>query len=489
MKPIDLRSDTVTRPTAPMRKAMAEAEVGDDVYGEDPTVNRLEARAAEILGMEAALFVPSGTMGNAIAIRILTRRGDEVLVERRSHVVRYELSGMSVLSGVMPRMADAPGGHLTPEHVRAAVAPRAYYKSDVSLVVLENTHNLGGGTVQRVEEVQAVVAAARECGFRVHLDGARIWNAAVALGVPPAALVAGRGHRHGLPLQGPVRPGRLDPRLLARAHRGGAGGRASCSAAGCARPAFSPPPGSWPSTPWSRASPTTTRTRGSWRRRSAGERACGFAPVETNIVVATLEGRTAPDVVAALRERGRPRERHGRAHPARRDPPRRLARGLRPGGGRDRAGPRLRRRVPRLADRRDPAWPCTVALAAAAVLVLPAAPAAAPPVTAAVARAARADGPVKLGRPPRRGGLGQRSADRPARPSGARGGRAAQRGDRGAGSPRRRQPLLRDPLVRPGPARPSRPRSSAATPTSKGTTTSWSSSTPSSTTATASSSR
>ena len=277
MKPIDLRSDTVTRPTAPMRKAMAEAEVGDDVYGEDPTVNRLEARAAEILGMEAALFVPSGTMGNAIAIRILTRRGDEVLVERRSHVVRYELSGMSVLSGVMPRMADAPGGHLTPEHVRAAVAPRAYYKSDVSLVVLENTHNLGGGTVQRVEEVQAVVAAARECGFRVHVDGARIWNAAVALGVAARGARRGRGHRHGLPVQGPVRPGRLDPRLLARAHRGGAARRASSSAAGCARPASSRPPGSWPSTPWSRASPTTTRTRGSWRRRSAGERACRSA--------------------------------------------------------------------------------------------------------------------------------------------------------------------------------------------------------------------
>ena len=170
---------------------MAEAEVGDDVYGEDPTVSRLEARAAELLGMEAALFVPSGTMGNAIAIRILTQRGDEVLAERRSHVVRYELSGMSVLSGVMPRMVDAPGGHLTPDHVRAAVAPRAYYKSDVSLVVLENTHNLGGGTVQGVEEMQAVVAAARECGFRVHVDGARIWNAAVALGVPPSALVKG----------------------------------------------------------------------------------------------------------------------------------------------------------------------------------------------------------------------------------------------------------------------------------------------------------
>src|SRR5512139_1773169 len=156
MQPIDLRSDTVTRPTPEMRRAMAEAEVGDDVYGEDATVRRLEARAAELLGMEAALFVPSGTMGNAIAIRVLTQRGDEVLAERRSHVVKYELSGMSVLSGVMPRMVDAPGGHLTPEHVRAAVAPKAYYKSDVSLVVVENTHNLGGGTVQRVEDARAV---------------------------------------------------------------------------------------------------------------------------------------------------------------------------------------------------------------------------------------------------------------------------------------------------------------------------------------------
>src|SRR5512147_1430336 len=120
---IDLRSDTVTKPTPEMRKAMAEAEVGDDVYGEDPTVNRLEQKAAQMLGMEAALFVPSGTMGNAIAIRILTARGDEVLVERRSHVVRFELSSMSVISGVMPRMVDAAGGHLTPAHVRSAVAP------------------------------------------------------------------------------------------------------------------------------------------------------------------------------------------------------------------------------------------------------------------------------------------------------------------------------------------------------------------------------
>jgi threonine aldolase len=185
MTPIDLRSDTVTRPTPAMRQAMAEAEVGDDVFGEDPTVARLETRVAELLGFEAALFVPSGTMGNAIAIRVLTERGDEVLVERRSHVVRYELSAMSVLSGVMPRMVDAADGHLSPEDVRAAVAPPAYYKSDVTLAVLENTHNLAGGTVLGAAETRAVIAAAREAGFGVHLDGARIWNAAVALGVSP----------------------------------------------------------------------------------------------------------------------------------------------------------------------------------------------------------------------------------------------------------------------------------------------------------------
>ena len=303
MTPIDLRSDTVTRPTAPMRKAMAEAEVGDDVYGEDPTVNRLEARAAEILGMEAALFVPSGTMGNAIAIRILTRRGDEVLVESRSHVVRYELSGMSVLSGVMPRMADAPGGHLTPEHVRAAVAPRAYYKSDVSLVVLENTHNLGGGTVQRVEEVQAVVAAARESGFRVHVDGARIWNAAVALGVPPKALVKGVDTVMACLSKGLCAPvgsilaasrERIEEARGARKLLGGGMRQAGILAAAglvaldtlVARLADDH---------------ANARVLADALGRGKGVR---VAPVETNIVVAGLEGRTAPDVVASLRERG-----------------------------------------------------------------------------------------------------------------------------------------------------------------------------------------
>ena len=303
MKPVDLRSDTVTLPTPEMRKAMAEAEVGDDVYGEDPTVNRLEARAAEMLGMEAALFVPSGTMGNAIAIRILTQRGDEVLAERRSHVVRYELSGMSVLSGVMPRMVDAPGGHLSPEHVRAAVAPRAYYKSDVSLVVLENTHNLGGGTVQKVEEVRAVVQAARECGFRVHVDGARIWNAAVALGVPPSTLVRGADTVMACFSKGLCAPvgsvlassrERIEEARRARKLLGG-GMRQAGVLAAAALVALD--------TLVTRLAEDHASARLLAQALGRGK-GVTVAPVETNIVVATLEGRSAPDVVAALRAAG-----------------------------------------------------------------------------------------------------------------------------------------------------------------------------------------
>jgi threonine aldolase len=303
MKTIDLRSDTVTRPTPEMRRAMADAEVGDDVYGEDPTVARLERRAAELLGMEAALFVPSGTMGNAIAIRILTRRGDEVLVERRSHVVRYELSGMSVLSGVMPRVVDAPRGQLTAADVRAAVGPRAYYKSDVSLVVLENTHNLAGGTVQTAAETAAVVAAAHEAGLRVHLDGARLWNAAVALGEAPSALVAGADTVMTCLSKGLCAPvGSLlassrewidEGRRVRKLLGGGMRQAGVLAAAGMVA--------------LDTLVPRLAEDHA--HARILGEAlACGrevrVAPVETNIVVATLEERSATDVAAALRERG-----------------------------------------------------------------------------------------------------------------------------------------------------------------------------------------
>ncbi len=303
MRPIDLRSDTVTQPTPEMRRAMAEAEVGDDVYGEDPTVNRLEARAAQLLGMEAALFVPSGTMGNAIAIRLLTRRGDEVLAERRSHVCRYELAGMSQLSGVMPRMVDAPSGHLTAGHVRAAVAPRRYYASDVTLVVLENTHNLGGGTVQGLAEHRAVVAAAKECGFAVHLDGARLWNAAVALGIAPAQLVAGADTVMTCLSKGLCAPagsllastrGRIDEARRVRKLLGGGMRQAGVlAAAGLVALETL--------VPRLAEDHANARVLGEALGRCRGVR---LAPVETNMAVAVLEGQGAPDAADALRARG-----------------------------------------------------------------------------------------------------------------------------------------------------------------------------------------
>ncbi len=303
MQPIDLRSDTVTRPTPRMRQAMAEAEVGDDVFGEDPTVRRLEARVAELLGFEAALFVPSGTMGNAVAIRILTERGDEVLVERRSHVVRYELSAMSVLSGVMPRMVDAPDGHLRPEHVRDAVAPRAYYKSDVSLVVLENTHNLAGGTVLGPGETREVIGAAREAGFRVHVDGARIWNAAAALEVPVSTLVAGAdtvmtclSKGLGCPVGSLVASSgeRIEQARRARKLLGG-GMRQAGVLAAAGLVALDE------ALPRLAEDHAHARRLGEALARGHGIR---VTPPRTNIVLATLEDGTAPEVAAALSAEG-----------------------------------------------------------------------------------------------------------------------------------------------------------------------------------------
>jgi len=189
--PIDLRSDTVTQPTRAMREAMARAPVGDDFYGEDPTVNELQTRAARMLGFEAALFVPSGVMANEIAIRVLTRPGDEVLVESGSHVVQHELAGMAQISGVSPCPVPGEEGRLTPDGIGAVVRPRAFFRSDLTLAVLENTHNLAGGTCYSEEQHRSAVAACREAGLSVHVDGARIWNAAVALGVEPRSLLAG----------------------------------------------------------------------------------------------------------------------------------------------------------------------------------------------------------------------------------------------------------------------------------------------------------
>src|SRR6202158_4511153 len=185
---VDLRSDTVTRPTAEMRRAMAEAEVGDDVYGEDPTVNRLEKRAAEIFEKEAALFVPTGCMGNLIAIKVWTHHGNEVICEERSHVNLYELASMSAIAGCMPRAVRGEDGILTWKQVEAGIRPKIYYDSQTALICLENTVNMWGGTVYPTAVVEEICEHAHARGLKVHLDGARIFNAATALGESVASM-------------------------------------------------------------------------------------------------------------------------------------------------------------------------------------------------------------------------------------------------------------------------------------------------------------
>ena len=188
---IDLRSDTVTRPTAAMRAAMAAAEVGDDVYGEDPTINRLEARAAEMFGREASLFVPTGSMGNLIAARLHTQHGQEIVCEARAHILDWEMASMSAYCGCMPRTVAAERGILTWELIRPALSPKIYYRAQTGLIWLENSHNIAGGTVTPVEVFEEIWAGAKAAGLPVHLDGARVFNAATALGVEVARLTQG----------------------------------------------------------------------------------------------------------------------------------------------------------------------------------------------------------------------------------------------------------------------------------------------------------
>jgi threonine aldolase len=179
---IDLRSDTVTKPTAAMRRAMAEAEVGDDVYGEDPTVNRLQERVAELFEKEAALFVPTGSMGNQIAVKLHTRPGTEVVLEERSHILNYEMGAAAVFSGVTCRTVRGEGGLPTWDLIAPAIHKDApYYVTPTSLVALENTHNMAGGAVLPRDVSEDICARAHALGLPVHLDGARIFNAAAAL--------------------------------------------------------------------------------------------------------------------------------------------------------------------------------------------------------------------------------------------------------------------------------------------------------------------
>jgi threonine aldolase len=181
-KLIDLRSDTVTKPSPAMRRAMAEAEVGDDVYLEDPTVNRLQARAAEIFGREAALFVPSGSMGNLVCIMAQATRGQEVICEAAGHVYNYEMASMSALGGVLPRVIPTTDGIMSWEQISPAIREKAYYRPQTALVALENSHNMAGGTVYPSRVAHEICDKAHDAGLRVHLDGARVFNAAVYLG-------------------------------------------------------------------------------------------------------------------------------------------------------------------------------------------------------------------------------------------------------------------------------------------------------------------
>ena len=183
---IDLRSDTVTRPTAAMRRAMAEAEVGDDVYGEDPTVNRLEAAAARLFQREAALFVPTGTMGNQIAIKVHTRPGQEIICEERAHILDWEMGMPAFFSGCILRTVRGEDGILTWNEIKRKIPTYSYARAQTGLIELENTHNMAGGTVTPVEIMEEVCDAAHERGIPVHLDGARVFNAAVALDLPVA---------------------------------------------------------------------------------------------------------------------------------------------------------------------------------------------------------------------------------------------------------------------------------------------------------------
>jgi threonine aldolase len=186
---IDLRSDTVTKPSHRMRAAMAAAEVGDDVYREDPTVNRLEERAAQIFGKQAALFVPTGSMGNTIAIKLHTNHGEEVICESRAHVLDWELSMMAWFAGCLARPVVGDGGRLSWSSITPHIRKKGPHNAPTSLITLENTHNMAGGTVYEQAAIDEICAHAHDRGIKVHIDGARIFNAAVASGSTVARIV------------------------------------------------------------------------------------------------------------------------------------------------------------------------------------------------------------------------------------------------------------------------------------------------------------
>ncbi len=186
---IDLRSDTVTKPSDEMKKAMFMAEVGDDVYGEDPTVNELQEFTADLLGKEAALYVPSGTMSNQIGIKINTKDGDEIIAESEAHIYYYETAAPSLISRVQFRLIDSDRGEMNPDKVRSAIRPDVYFYPKTSMICVENTHNRHGGSIISLENIKQLKLIADEYKMAFHLDGARLWNASAASGISEADFV------------------------------------------------------------------------------------------------------------------------------------------------------------------------------------------------------------------------------------------------------------------------------------------------------------
>lgn len=304
MKVIDLRSDTVTRPSPGMREAMARAEVGDDVYGEDPTVNLLQERVADLLGKEAALFVASGTMANQAALGALTRPGDEIICDEGAHPVNFEGGALAALWGVQVRTLRSPRGILDPAEVEAAVRRASEHFPRTRVVEIENTHNRGGGAVYPIERVRALADVARRHGLQVYLDGARLLNAQVASGIPARDYAAqatlasiclskGLGAPAGSAIAGPRDLVREAHRLRKRL---GGGWRQAGILAAAGLYALD------------HNIPRLAEDHENARRLGAALAAVpGVAlayPVDTNLVFASFAGRSAADLAARLGEVG-----------------------------------------------------------------------------------------------------------------------------------------------------------------------------------------
>jgi len=302
MTVVDLRSDTVSRPTPAMRRAMADADVGDDVYGEDPTVRDLEQETAALLGKEAALFVPSGTMSNQIGLSLLAGRGTRVVVESGSHIVKYEAGAAAALWGITLHPVPGDRGRISPEQIDAAVSPEDVHVAPVRAVVAENTHNRAGGAPWPRETLDAFTGRAAERGLSVHVDGARLWNAAAAAGVPPADLVRGADTVSVCFSKGLGAP--VGSALVASAENVARGRFLRKQLGGGMRQAGIVAAGALFALRHHRERLVEDHARASRLGRALEELGVTVLPVETNLIVADLGGADSAAVTRALGDRG-----------------------------------------------------------------------------------------------------------------------------------------------------------------------------------------